>query len=71
MISYADLEFAIDRWKARAAGIPQPAPTVASGTVAAQVPVATAPEEMSEGVSDVSIGQSTEVPSSGTPDEQS
>jgi hypothetical protein len=67
MISYADLEFAIDRWKARAAGIPQPAPTVASGTVAAQVPVATAPEEMS----DVSIGQSTHVPSSGTPDEQS
>ena len=45
MIPYADLEFAIDRWKARAAGVPQPAPAVASGTVEAEVPVATAPEE--------------------------
>jgi hypothetical protein len=45
MIPYADLEFAIDRWKARAAGVPQPAPAAASGTVVAEVPVATAPEE--------------------------
>jgi hypothetical protein len=45
MISYADLEFAITRWKARAAGVPQLAPAVASGTVQAEVPVATAPEE--------------------------
>jgi hypothetical protein len=48
MISYADFEFAIARWKSRAAGIPQPAPQVASGTVAAEVPVSTAPEESSE-----------------------
>jgi hypothetical protein len=45
MIPYADLEFAIDRWKARAAGVPQPAPAAASGMVVAEVPVATAPEE--------------------------
>jgi hypothetical protein len=45
MISYADLEFAITRWKARAAGIPQPAATAPSGAVEAEVPVATAPEE--------------------------
>lgn len=45
MISYADFEFAIARWKSRAAGVPQPAAPVASGTVAAEVPVATAPEE--------------------------
>ncbi len=45
MIPYADLEFAIDRWKARAAGVPQPAPTAASGMVVAEVPVSTAPEE--------------------------
>jgi hypothetical protein len=44
MISYADFEFAIERWKSRAAGVPQPVTPVASGTVAAEVPVATAPE---------------------------
>jgi hypothetical protein len=48
MISYADFEFAIARWKSRAAGVPQPAPSVASGTVAAEVPVATAPEDPAE-----------------------
>jgi hypothetical protein len=47
MISYSDFEFAIARWKSRAAGIPQPAPQVASGTVAAEVPVSTAPEDSS------------------------
>jgi len=45
MISYADFEFAIERWKSRAAGVPQPVTPVASGTVAAEVPVATAPED--------------------------
>jgi len=45
MISYADLEFAIARWKSRAAGVPQPATPAPSGMVADQVPVATAPEQ--------------------------
>ncbi|HEX7500532.1 MAG TPA: hypothetical protein VF524_09550 [Polyangia bacterium] len=45
MISYSDFEFAIARWKSRAAGASQPAAPVASGTVAAEVPVATAPED--------------------------
>jgi hypothetical protein len=62
MIPYADLEFAIDRWKARAAGVPQPAPTVASGTVAAPVPVATAPEPASP-------ESQTQTPAFGTPGE--
>ena len=48
MISYADFEFAIARWKSRAAGIPQPAPAIASGTVRAEVPVSTAPEDPAE-----------------------
>jgi hypothetical protein len=48
MISYADFEFAIARWKSRAAGVPQPAAPIASGTVAAEVPVATAPEDPAE-----------------------
>jgi hypothetical protein len=51
MISYADFEFAIARWKSRAAGVPQPAPPVASGAVRAEVPVSTAPEDPSESVS--------------------
>jgi hypothetical protein len=45
MISYAELEFAIARWKARMSGVPQEAEPVASGTVEAEVPVSTAPEE--------------------------
>jgi hypothetical protein len=45
MISYADLEFAITHWKARAAGIPQPGAPVTSGAVKAEVPVANAPEQ--------------------------
>jgi len=45
MIAYADLEFAISRWKARAAGVAQPAQPVESGMVESEVPVATAPEE--------------------------
>jgi hypothetical protein len=48
MISYADFDFAIARWKARAAGVPQPMAPVASGTVAAEVPVSTAPEDSSD-----------------------
>ena len=43
MISYNDFEFAISRWKARAGGAPQPAQPAASGTVEAEVPVATSP----------------------------
>jgi hypothetical protein len=44
MISYSDLEFAIQRWKARAAGVPQPAEPAPSGAVEAPMPVPTAPE---------------------------
>lgn len=44
MISYNDLDFAIARWKARAGGAPQPAAQPVSGAVAAEVPVANAPE---------------------------
>jgi len=47
MISYADFEFAIARWKSRAAGVLQPAASIASGTVRAEVPVSTAPEDAS------------------------
>ena len=45
MIAYPDFEFAITRWKARAAGIPQPAPPATSGAVEAPMPVSTAPED--------------------------
>jgi len=51
MISYADFDFAIARWKARAAGVPQPAAALASGAVRAEVPVSTAPEDPAETVS--------------------
>jgi hypothetical protein len=44
MISYNDLDFAIARWKARVGGAPQPAQAPVSGTVEAEVPVATAPD---------------------------
>jgi hypothetical protein len=44
MISYADFDFAITRWKARVGGAPQPAQPAVSGAVQAEVPVATAPE---------------------------
>ena len=54
MISYSDFEFAIARWKSRSDGVPQPAPQVASGTVEAEVPVATAPEDPAETASDAS-----------------
>ncbi|HEX7507194.1 MAG TPA: hypothetical protein VF550_10510 [Polyangia bacterium] len=63
MISYADFEFAIARWKSRAAGIPQPAAAIASGTVRAEVPVSTAPEDPAETASQesgiVERGEST------------
>jgi hypothetical protein len=49
MISYSDLEFAIERWKARAAGVPQPAAPAPSGAVEVPMPVPTAPEDPSEG----------------------
>jgi hypothetical protein len=52
MIPYADFEFAIARWKSRAAGVPQPAAPLASGAVAAEVPVSTAPEDPSESAAD-------------------
>jgi hypothetical protein len=38
MISYADLEFAIQRWKARTTGAPEPAAPAASGAVAGEIP---------------------------------
>ena len=67
MISYSDFEFAIARWKSRAAGVPMPAPQVASGTVAAEVPVPTAPDYPSEAVSEESgvVDQAVEIPPSG------
>jgi hypothetical protein len=67
MISYSDFEFAIARWKSRAAGVPQPAPQVASGAVAAEVPVSTAPEDPYETDSEISgvVEQPAEIPPSG------
>ena len=60
MISYSDLEFAIARWKSRAAGVPQPAAPVPSGVVGAEMPVPTAPEE-----ADVqAVSPSSEIPES-------
>ena len=44
MISYAELERAIARWKARMSGAPQQVEPAASGTVQTEVPVSTAPE---------------------------
>jgi hypothetical protein len=52
MISYAELEFAIARWKARKSGVPQPVESAISGAVQAEVPVATAPEGSADGGSD-------------------
>ncbi len=60
MIAYADLEFAIARWKARAAGVPQLAAPAVSGAVAAEMPVSTAPEDASV---QVELG-SSEIPES-------
>jgi hypothetical protein len=40
MISYADFEFAISRWKSRAAGVSPPPPPPASGVVDSEVPAA-------------------------------
>jgi len=67
MISYSDFEFAIARWKSRAAGVPQPAAQLASGTVAAEVPVSTAPDYPSETGSDESgvVETAAEIPPSG------
>jgi hypothetical protein len=48
MISYAELEFAIARWKSRKNGVPQPVEAAVSGAVEAEVPVATAPEGSAE-----------------------
>jgi hypothetical protein len=45
MISYADFEFAIARWKARMAGVPAPVGATVSGMVESAVPVATSPDE--------------------------
>jgi hypothetical protein len=55
MISYAELEFAIARWKARKNGVPQPAEAAVSGAVEAEVPVATAPEGNTEGEAGFSV----------------
>jgi hypothetical protein len=65
MIPYADLEQAIARWKARQSGVPQPAPSVASGTVEVEVPVSTAPEGAPEG-GDGTVADESSYPSSGT-----
>ncbi len=46
MIPYADFDFAIARWKARAGGAPQPAHEPPSGAVQSEVPVPTAPESL-------------------------
>jgi hypothetical protein len=50
MIPYADLEFAIARWKARATGAVQPVPPAASGTVVVEMPVSSSPEDSIEEV---------------------
>jgi hypothetical protein len=60
MIPYAELEFAIERWKARAGGVPMPAHEAASGMVEAEVPVSTSPEspgEMESGTVDREAGE--------------
>jgi hypothetical protein len=57
MIPYADFEFAISRWKARAGGAPQPVPPADSGTVQAEVPVPTAPEAPAEPESGAVAGE--------------
>jgi hypothetical protein len=44
MISYADFEFAIARWKARMLGMPAPVGATVSGMVESAVPVATSPD---------------------------
>jgi len=59
MIAYSDLEFAISRWKARAAGVPQTAEPAQSGMVEAEVPVATAPED-SEAVPEMPPSETSE-----------
>jgi hypothetical protein len=41
MIPYSDFEFAINRWKARAAGVAEPAPPSVSGAVEVPMPVST------------------------------
>ncbi len=46
MISYADFEFAIARWKARMLGAPAPVGATVSGMVESAVPVATNPDEV-------------------------
>lgn len=67
MIPYNDLDFAIARWKARAAGAVQPAQPV-SGAVASEVPVAnspesaTVPEEAVETASGLIVIQSNDQP---------
>jgi hypothetical protein len=45
MISYADFELAIARWKARTSGVPMPAEPVMSGAVNVEIPNATEPED--------------------------
>ena len=67
MISYSDFEFAIARWKSRAAGVPQPAAQLASGTVAAEVPVSTSPEDSADTASRESgvVETAAELPPSG------
>ena len=45
MISYADFEFAIARWKARMLGVPAPVGATVSGMVVSAVPVATSPDD--------------------------
>jgi hypothetical protein len=57
MISYADFDFAIARWKARVGGVPQPAQSAVSGAVQAEVPVATAPESPAEPESGAVAGE--------------
>ena len=46
MISYADFEFAIARWKARTLGVPAPVGSTVSGMVESAVPVATSPDDV-------------------------
>ena len=61
MISYADFDFAITRWKARAGGAPQPAQHAASGMVQSEVPVSTAPEAPGEQESGAVAAEAPEV----------
>jgi hypothetical protein len=61
MISFADFELAIARWKTRTSGTTASGEIAVSGAVTSEVPNATAPEDSDYAV-DVSSGYSSSTP---------